>query len=87
MLSNSDILYLKNSGTAWHNFADHIGHVMDSLYTLDGIDFTEQQQAVIEARARQLAHDKLYEIMEPFFDSLLSTSDRKEAVELDSGIA
>ena len=50
----------------WQLVRQHILANIDSLNTLSGINFLDKESAAIEGRARELAHEKLNDILKPF---------------------
>lgn len=64
----------------------HINEHIDSLDSLDGIDFSDKEVAAIEGRARALAKEKLLAILEPFGRGSESTDEDKEHVGKKTGV-
>lgn len=63
---NATIVKRLETSSEWLELQKHIQENIDSLNSLDGIDFLDKEKAAIEGRARELAKDKLLEILEPF---------------------
>ena len=80
------IKYLQSS-REWRAFENHVRGVMRSLDSLDGIDFTHADEAAIEARGRQVAIQKLSEVLEPFVTLEEGDDTARSKVEKDAGIS
>ena len=71
----------------WQALQRHIESEIIGLDTLDGIDFTQKEEAAIEGRARALAKEKLQAILEPFGGGgEESTGDKKKHVASKTGV-
>lgn len=70
----------------WSAVKDHINQHIDSLDSLDGINFANKEEAAIEGLARRLAKDKLLEILEPFYGTDKSTVDSKGHLANKTGV-
>lgn len=85
MLTDGIVKRLK-SDSDFAELERHIHAVVDTLDTLDGINFSDKEKAAIEGRARVLAKDKLKKILEPFYVPEESTTDKKEEVAGKTGV-
>ena len=76
-----------DSGDAdWQALKYHIEGEIDSLDSLDGINFLDKQGAAIEGRARVLAKEKLKAILEPFGLPEESTDDGVDHLAKKTGV-
>lgn len=57
----------------WQAVQAHIEGAVRSLDTLSGIDYSDPIAASVEGRARELAADKLRDVLQPFVTSRQET--------------
>lgn len=72
---------------AWKAFERHVKEVVDTLNTLDGINFTDPTAASIEGEGRRLAIEKLRDILEPFALMQVDTGNAKGDTEKEAGLS
>lgn len=85
-MSPETIRQLQNN-SAWKAFERHVSEVIDTLNTLDGITFTDTTASSVEGRGRQLAVEKLREILEPFSLIPLDNGNAKKYTEDEAGLS
>lgn len=85
MLTNSITKRLEMDAD-WSALNVHIHEAVDTLNSLDGINFLNKEEAAIEGRARVLAKEKLQTILEPFYGPEESTGDNKSHLANKTGV-
>jgi ApbE superfamily uncharacterized protein (UPF0280 family) len=84
---NANIANRIKTDADWAEVNKHIHENVDSLDSLDGINFLNKEEAAIEGRARALAREKLQAILEPFFGGEESKVDNKERLSKKTGVS
>lgn len=84
MIPYTDIKALKGS-SAWEAYEAWMRRVINTLDSIDDIDFTDMETASVEGRARQLAKERLLELLEPFADHA-KQEQTYEDVKKDAGL-
>ncbi|UOF78910.1 hypothetical protein [Caudoviricetes sp.] len=85
MLTNSITQRLEKDAD-WTVLSTHIKETVNTLDSLDGINFLNKEEAAIEGRARVLAKEKLQAILEPFYGAEESTIDNKSHLGKKTGV-
>lgn len=85
-MSPETIRQLQNT-PAWKSFERHVKEVIHSLNTLDGITFNNLTESAVEGKGRQLAVEKLRDILEPFALMQVDTGNAKGDTEKEAGLS
>jgi hypothetical protein len=85
-MTDADIQSLKRI-TEFQGFIDYVRTVTRSLDSLENIDFTQKESAVIEALARRKTVETLEKILAPFMELRSVSADLKREKEQDAGVA
>ena len=80
-----DIENIKESST-WKAFEYYVRQKASELDTLDGITFTDPTAGCIEGRARQLAKEKIAQILQPFVSSIGVDKNKIEETAINAGL-
>lgn len=74
------------SDSDWQYLVAHIQSIVDSLDSIEDIDFLDKERSAIEGRSRQLAKKKLKEILESVYSPEELTVDNKEHIGKKTGV-
>ena len=85
-MTDADIQALKRT-SEFQAFIEYVRTVAHNLDSLEGIDFTQKESAVIEALARRKTLETLEKILAPFMEVRSVSADLKREKEEDAGVA
>lgn len=84
-MNRADIKHLTASNE-WKAFERHVRSIMASLNSIDDIDFTNPQSSAVEGRGRQLAKEKLRQILDPFISLSEEDGIKQAEIIIDTGL-